>query len=207
MIDANETLLNLRYVSKRVSELTSTVDILNGELLKVQQEQAELDRIVALASTSKEYYIKAIDLIYNQSIGELEKTINLGLQYIFHDKQFHLKVRMEDKRGKVLVLTLYDNNTGMDVNLKRGIGAGVRSVISFIFKVYYLLAKQSYPVLFLDEAYSEISADYVERFFSFIQGLCKDKGLIVIMISHDERFMEYADYRYSIADGRIQNEH
>ena len=51
-----------------------------------------------------------------------------------------IKLELEDKRGaKTLNLALIDNEKGFEVDLKDGVGQGVRTIISFVLKAYYLV--------------------------------------------------------------------
>jgi len=92
----------------------------------------------------------------------------------------------------------------MEVDIKHGVGAGVRTVVSFVLHVYAILNMKAYPILFLDEAYSYLSEHYVERFFTFMKGLCESKDFMVVLISHDVRFHDYADKSYHVADGHVK---
>jgi ABC-type cobalamin transport system ATPase subunit len=154
----------------------------------------------------REYYRKAIDLLYAKSIGELEGVINMALAYVFHDKVYRIKAQLEDQYGKKtlhFVMTDESLDPPLELSLENGVGAGVRSVVSFVLHVYYLIHKNAYPILFLDEAYSQISEEYVERFFGFLKSFCAEKGFTVVLISHDVRFIPHADRTYSVVDGKV----
>jgi ABC-type lipoprotein export system ATPase subunit len=84
--------------------------------------------------------------------------------------------------------------------LKDGVGQGVRTIISFILKAYYLINKDS-KLLFLDEKYSALSDHYVPRFFEFMKKMADERGMILVLITHDTRFSEYADKTYLVNDG------
>lgn len=150
---------------------------------------------------SKDLYTKAVEVIYENSIGQLETILNNGLKYIFYDKDYSIKFEFGTARNKTLDIYLEEN--GNLINLKKGTGGTARSVISFILLTYYLIAKKSYPVIFLDEMYTQISEAYVEKFFDYVSLLCEQKKFIIVLVTHDIRFMNYADYGYTLADGEI----
>jgi ABC-type lipoprotein export system ATPase subunit len=87
--------------------------------------------------------------------------------------------------------------------MKHGIGNGVRNVVSFIYTSFYLISKGNAPIIFADEAYHGISESYLERFFTFVRSLCKARGIAFILITHDNRFLSYADKRYIVSEGDI----
>ena len=120
-----------------------------------------------------------------------------------YDKNYNCNLILDDKRGaKTLELTLVDLDEDFEVDLKDGAGQGIRTIISFILKAYYLINKGS-RVLFLDEKYSALSEHYVPRFFEFLKKMAEEKGMIVVLITHDTRFMDYADNIYMVNMGNV----
>lgn len=200
-----ELLDQFNYSIQRLKKLPD-----NRELIKEQtqnykkQIQENKDKIV-LVQDSRIAYQKAIDVFYEQSIGQLEKLINLGLKQIFFDRSLQIKIELsnEEKKEKSFSFEVIDTVTGEPEDIRDGTGAGVRSVISFIILSYYLMQFNS-PYIIADEAYSQISKDYVDGFFQFVHKLCEEENLTFILISHDERFIHYADQIIKVADGKIE---
>lgn len=200
-----ELLDRFNYSIQRLKKLPD-----NRELIKEQtqnykkQIQENKDKIV-LVQDSRIAYQKAIDIFYEQSIGQLEKLINLGLKQIFFDRSLQIKIELsnEEKKEKSFSFEVIDTVTGEPEDIRDGTGAGVRSVISFIILSYYLMQFNS-PYIIADEAYSQISKDYVDGFFQFVHKLCEEENLTFILISHDERFIHYADQIVKVADGKIE---
>lgn len=200
-----ELLDRFNYSIQRLKKLPD-----NRELIKEQtqnykkQIQENKDKIV-LVQDSRIAYQKAIDIFYEQSIGQLEKLINLGLKQIFFDRSLQIKIELsnEEKKEKSFSFEVIDTVTGEPEDIRDGTGAGVRSVISFIILSYYLMQFNS-PYIIADEAYSQISKDYVDGFFQFVHKLCEEENLTFILISHDERFIHYADQIIKVADGKIE---
>lgn len=160
----------------------------------------DCDRNLKGVIESRQYYKKAIDLIYEKSIQELKDVLNSALSYIFKDKSLEVDIQLSDKRGKSLTFII--TNNGRKVSLKRGMGMGVKCVISCILHIYYLQCKNS-KILMLDEAYSNISKNYISDFFDFLSKLCEKLQFTLILITHDERFIEYADRVYEISNGYV----
>ena len=55
----------------------------------------------------------------------------------------------------------------------------------------------------MDEKYSALSEHYVPRFFEFLKKMAEEKGMIVVLITHDTRFMDYADNIYMVNMGNV----
>lgn len=152
---------------------------------------------------AREYYRKAVDIVYERSIVELKEVLNSALSYVFYDEDYKVDIELTDKRGKSLNIRLYQNDK--PVNLKRGTGMGVKTVISAVLHMYYLQCKNS-KILMLDEAYSAVSVEYIDRFFEFLHQMCEKLGFKIILITHDERMLKYGDKKYRIDKGVVSEE-
>lgn len=193
------TRFGIQNVKTLVEQLPALQESRDYTLNKIAEQEST---IKFLAST-KEYYVKAIDIMYEESIGALKDTLNSALKYIVYDKNYNCNLILDDKRGaKTLELTLVDLDEDFEVDLKDGAGQGIRTIISFILKAYYLINKGS-RILLLDEKYSALSEHYVPRFFEFLKKMAESKNMIVVMITHDTRFMDYADNIYMVNMGNV----
>lgn len=192
-----QELEKLRYKVESINQ-----SIINNEarINETENNLNELNEKLESIVVSRQYYKKAIDIIYERSIQELKDVINSALLYIFKDRQLEVDIELSDKRGKSMTFLIKDQ--GKLVSLKRGMGMGVKCVISAILHIYFLQCKNS-KVLMLDEAYSNISKDYLVHFFEFISKLCDKLQFKLIIITHDERFVEYADKVYRISKGNV----
>ena len=171
----------------------STADILNSI--------NRLDENILDLKDCKASYNKAVELLYEEGVGDLKNTINAALQLIIFDKNYNVELVLEDKRGtKTLSILLIDLDTGLEIDIHSGVGNGIRTIISFVLKMYYLINKGS-SVLVLDEAYSALSEEYVFNFFEFVKKMCVTKKFIIIIITHDNRFTPFADKVFKVADG------
>lgn len=161
-----------------------------------------LSRRKDIIVSAKEYHKKAVDLLYASSIKELEDLINDVMSAIFKDRNLKVHMELSDSRSKSLSWRITDYDRDIEYSVQDGSGRGIRTVLSFILQSYYLLSFGS-KFMFIDEGYSYISEEYVKEFFEFVKLLCKEKGLALVMISHDDRFTGYADSHYHIIAGTI----
>lgn len=192
---------SLDYNIKKIESLNKIKQFILNSNDSLRKEVTILEKQLLDSRDAKTYYGKAIDAIYEKSIGVLKDTVNTAIQYVLYDKNYEIDLVLEDKRGsKSLNLLLRDIDSDVEIDLKDGVGQGIRTVVAFVLKMYYLLNKNSY-VLFLDEKYSNLSQAYISRFFEFVKQMCVEKGFILVMISHDTRFTDYADQHNIISDG------
>ena len=195
-----EILEELKQYKYKLDNVATMQTNLLQRISLLDKDIDDCDRNLKGVIESRQYYKKAIDLIYEKSIQELKDVLNSALSYIFKDKSLEVDIQLSDKRGKSLTFII--TNNGRKVSLKRGMGMGVKCVISCILHIYYLQCKDS-KILMLDEAYSNISKNYISDFFDFLSKLCEKLQFTLILITHDERFIEYADRVYEISNGYV----
>lgn len=197
----------LSALSARLNLLKQKHNLLTKEAEETQESVSQTEKEISVCEESQEYYKRAVDILYSRSIGELEDLLNRSLAYVFYDKPYKVRFDLDFSRGKksvsIILLDCSVPEAPVEIDIKDGVGNGVRTVISFILSVYYILSKKAYPILLLDESYSYLSAQYVQRFFEMIKGFCDRKNLRVVLISHDVRFLDFSDKKYTVADGIV----
>lgn len=197
---------SLEYTIKSGKNLLDKEDLIRSSCSSLKETLKEKEDYLTFIKKAKEKYQVVVNELYEESIGALQDTLNIALKYIMFDKNYSAKLVLEDKRGtKLLSILLSDEDTGLEIDLKDGVGQGVRTIISFVLKSYYLLNQNS-KVLFLDEKYSALSAHYVPRFYEFIDKFCDENDFIIVMISHIDNQIEHADKVYYLNDGVISEE-
>ena len=202
-MDYKNTLDSLDYTIQSCMNLIAKEDLVQGNINIVNSELDTKKEYLAFIKGAKEKYQAAITELYEESILSLKNTLNIALKYVMFDKNYSVNLVLEDKRGtKSLSILLVDEDNGFEVDLKDGVGQGVRTIISFVLKSYYLLNQNS-KVLFLDEKYSALSSHYVPRFYDFVEKFCEENDFIIVMISHIDNQIERADKIYYINDGVI----
>ena len=195
-----DVLQELQQCKFKLESIDRSIVNINNNLEQLENTYEDLQRQNNGIIETRQYYKKAIDIIYERSIGELKSVIDSALSYIFYDKNLEIDIELSDKRGKSMTFVIKSN--GRRVNLRRGMGMGVKCVISCILHMYYLQCKNS-RYLFLDEAYSNISKEYISNFFDFLNKMCDKLGFIVVWITHDERFIPYANKVYRVDNGSV----
>lgn len=197
---------SLEYTIKSSQNLLNKEGIIRENNKSLQKQIKEQKEYLNFIKGAKEKYQIAVNELYEESVVALQDTLNAALKYIMYDKNYSAKLVLEDARGtKSLSIILVDEDDGFEIDLKDGVGQGVRTIISFVLKSYYLLNQNS-KVLFLDEKYSALSAHYVPRFYEFIEKFCEDNDFIIVMISHVDNQIEHADKVYYLNDGVISEE-
>lgn len=200
------TLDSINFTIKSCSSLLNKEDLIAENIEQFKKDKKSKEEYLKFIKGAKDKYVVAVNELYEESIKALQDTLNAALKYIMYDKNYSAKLVLEDKKfSKALSILLVDEDNGFEIDLKDGVGQGVRTIISFVLKSYYLLNQNS-RVLFLDEKYSALSSHYVPRFYEFIEKFCEDNDFIIVMISHIDNQIEHADKVYYLNDGVITEE-
>ena len=201
-----DILTTIDYNIKTFSELIGKKKVYESDIERREKEVEQYSERLKFLKGAKELYLKAVDIMYQESIGVLQDTLDSAMQYVIKDKDYSVKLELEDKRGtKSLNLSLIDNEKGFEADLKDGTGMGIRTIISFVLKAYYLVNDNS-KVLMLDEKYSALSAQYIPYFMEFLKKFTEERDFIIVLITHDNRFVNYGDKVYVVADGVVREE-
>lgn len=195
-------------VRGRLVALGNRFDALTKSLNETKLVIDRNTKSIADLEESQNYYKRAVDLLYSRSIGEVESLLNSALSFVFFDKPYKVRLDLDFSRGRksvsIVLLDCSNPDDVFEVDLKSGSGTGVKILISFVLHCFYILSKKAYPILLLDESYSGISAQYVQRFFELVHGFCEKKNFRIVLVTHDTRFLDYSDKRYVVSDGVVQ---
>lgn len=195
---------SLDYTIKSCEALFNKEQVIQDNYNAYIHDKEVQEQYLDFIKGAKNKYMVVVNELYEESIAALKDTLNSALKYIMYDKKYSADLVLEDLKGmKMLSILLVDDLTGLEVDLKDGVGNGIRTILSFILKAYYLLNQNS-KVLFLDEKYSALSSHYVPRFFDFMHTFCEENDFIIVMISHTDAQIEFADKIYYLNDGVIQ---
>ena len=202
--DIKNTVNSVNYSISGIETILEQKDAVKSTIIKYEKDLKDSENRVQFLSDTKGFYIKAVDLMYEESIGALKDTLNTALQYIIFDKNYACNLTLEDKRGtKNLYVSLVSVDDNIEVDMKHGVGQGIRAIIGSILKLYYLLNQNSTIALY-DEKLSALSESYIPRYFLFLKKLCTERELSIILVCHDPRFFDYADRCYLVNDGNVR---
>lgn len=195
-----------REVGRRGLELT-------GELAQLQAQYQQLERVSALLTRIGEDQQAAAQ-------RQIEDLVTRALQVVF-DKtlSFHViqSVRANQPQVDFVIrstLTASEDTPAaaaqgapviIDTPVMEARGGGMAVVVAFLLRlVVLLLTPGARRVLFLDESFSHVSAEYEPRLAEFLREVCDRAGVQIVMITHSTAYEDLADKHYRLelgADG------
>jgi hypothetical protein len=201
--------LQLQLLKRNLDNVKGFISSAKSDSIRLKTEAKEFNNRLEIVLSAKDFYRKAQDIIYERTLGELEEVLDAALKYVFYDCAYSIKILLKDKRGtKQIEFAIIDgsHDPPMELSLKSGVGAGIRSLVSFVLLSFLILRSKSYPLLVLDETFSTIASQYLDRFFKFISDFSKAKGISVVLVSHIAGVADIADRVYSVSDGNVKLE-
>lgn len=205
-VDNFDTYFNLAL--KKRQEYDTTLQIKE----KAENQKKEYEELLkSLLDKHKIYedaigYLKEIiELISRQHIEHIEKLLDSAVKTIFYDKNYSIKLEISEFRnGNCLNIYLIETtDEGEVVTDIKNNGFGIQGIVGFVLQVYFIMYHKLSPILVMDEAMSTLSQQYVPYFKELIDALVEQYNFNFILIAHDPRFIDIADYKYEVKDGEV----
>lgn len=168
--------------------------------------EAEVSSI-NVQETSIDMLKEIVDRLSQDHIERIVDLLSYALSVIFYDKDYTVEVEMGDKRNaKTAEFVLVERN---EEGVTRSsfddeIGGGIIAVVGIVLQVYYIGMLNLSPIIFVDEGFTQISSSYIDNFLKFIKELAEQKKFIVVLVSHDERLIAFADRTYRVDSGEVR---
>lgn len=149
---------------------------------------------------------KMMDNLSRSQINHLSDLLNSSVQSIFFDRQYSIELQITELRNQnqLKILLHEDTPDGHVVSDINDNGYGLKGIIGFILQCYFIIYYKQEPILFLDEAFGNLSSQYLPYLKSLIVSLTNKYGFRFILITHDERLMELADRTYRVRLGEVK---
>lgn len=146
---------------------------LGEQITKIREEQALLE-------TSKTVMDEAKKILTKTSLEYCERLATVAVKTIF---SLSAEVKYSVTDGKFYLM--FDD--GMVSDIAGDEGGGIKTVISFVFSLYLVIKSNSRRVMFFDEAWTQVSAEYFPAFIAFVKQICVELGFEILLVTHDER--------------------
>lgn len=197
-------------IDTRIAQARRRIDRQRGEAYSLGQqgkavltEIAQLNQIIDLHEKAAHVLTAIGEQRQDQAQRQIEMLVTQGLQTIFEDNlSFHLVPGVRAKTPVVdfVVRSAMWDGTIVETDVLAARGGGLAAIIGFLLRlVILLLSRQRQDtVLFLDETFAHVSAEYLPRLIEFLKDLVAKTGVQIVLVTHDESFLEAADVVYRI---------
>ena len=180
---------NLRYeqLNANISHIENVIQTTETELAKITNEKELIERAnLALKQVRP--------LLSGSSIKDCEQLANSAISSIFG---FDYTVEYDLESNRFVL-----NKGEYSTDLSEAEGGGIITVISFVFLIYLIVKLNKRRLIILDEAFTQISDAYFDKFIEFVNQLCTDLGFDILLVSHDARItVDSVQHAYLISNG------
>ena len=198
----NNLTRSVREEASRVSGVRGQRKMLEEQMERYRQEADTHNGHIMNLKLIEKYLAAFADerqaLVYRQ----IENTVTEGLRAVFlEDMRLEVSTKMVGSRPEVVFNIVSVNE---EEELRTGImdarGGGVAAIVGFLIQaVLVLLTPNLRPIIFLDEAFKNVSAQFQAPLGEFIQELCARTGLQVVLVTHQPEITDYADSHYEFS--------
>jgi len=209
---------DLQTVAARVASNRRSLDARLGEARAVLARGKELEGQIA-DLTSEVDDLERVSILLN-SLGEekqaaaqgtIEDLVTRGLQTIFDETlSFHIQAASKGKTSVVdfMVRSTLPSGT-VDTPVMDARGGGLAATVGFLLRVVVLMLRtqgHGKQLLVLDETFAHVSDEYLDGVAQFLREIVDRSGVQLIMVTHQETFIEHADatYRFSQINGKTK---
>lgn len=138
--------------------------------------------------------------------SKIETLVTEGLQTVFGDDlSFHAISKQQGKLAATeFVIRSKVGDDEIETPIMDARGGGVAAVAGFLLRVILLLLRtDARHVLFLDESFAQLSAEYEPRLAEFLRELVDRTGIQIVLVTHSDAYTDAADkiYRFALKDG------
>ena len=194
-----------KTISHKATLDTYRRDVKDNKILisKREEELKSLNAMYASMKTSYEYLDVLVKEESGRFIKKLNEILDYGVKSIFDDCDYSIEIRTSDN-NKITIHLVYDDDEGnkLDPDI-RNVGGGVRTCVGCLMNIFFIFHYRVEPIIFIDEGLSQLSTSYLPNLFDLLNELADKNDLKIFLVTHDERFLQYATRHYKVDDGKV----
>ena len=172
-------------LTKDIENYTRKDSELNSELKSLEDAQIFLQKIAQETQEHLRF--------------QIEDIVNLALETCFPG-EYIFQIKFEISRGKTEAeLVFLDQKTQRQIDPMNASGGGVVDLTTFALRIAcYALERGTDNVIILDEPMKFVSKDLLDRLCEVIKVLSKKMNLQIIMVTHENKFIEISDKIFEV---------
>lgn len=198
----NKAIVKKSNIELQLQQLEDTKQGYNKSLVELQnilKEQQIYEQSLVILK-------KCMDNLSRSQINHLTDLLNSSVQSIFFDRQYSIELQVTELRNsnQLKIILHEDTPDGHIVSDINDNGYGLKGIIGFILQCYFIIYYKQEPIIFLDEAFGNLSSQYIPYLKALLQSLTNKYSFKFVLITHDERLMELADRTYQVRLGEVK---
>lgn len=196
-------MIDTQDLQRRIRARRSVLDGLSGEARSVIFQAENLETEIESLKLDILHLEQASGIL--NSVGEdrqlkaqgvIEELVTRGLQSIFNSNySFHILQTVKNKNAHVeFMIRTTVGGSVIETPVMESRGGGMAAIVGFILRVVVMLLRKDVArILFLDETFAHVSAEYLPALGEFLREVVDKSGIQIVMVTHQDEFVEYAD--------------
>ena len=187
-----------RALGRSLAQATGERAAYQEQLGTAQKAFALKEEWTGKAAAAQEL-LNAVSLYYREQVSAgLSSVVERALQVVY-GSGYRFEIRFEERRG-VFEADCVVADEVVETSPLDGRGGGVADVVSHALRIVVLLLARPAQerFLLLDEAYKHIGASNVGKVWEFLDGVAKEFGLQVLLLTHQAEFEELVGVVYEV---------
>lgn len=189
----------LEDVKTRINQISYEIKANKNVLDKTRADLKVCEDNIRLLGLASEVLKRIGDQKKKKTVEIFEKVTTAAIKEAFgFDYNFVIDINSENKRVSTKFKLV--NQDGNELDIMDGVGGGLIDVISFVLRVLILASarpKRS-QVMFLDESFRCVSAEYRPKVATLLKSLSKRIGIQFLLVTHQTELLEAADVAYQL---------
>lgn len=203
--DLKQAKLTYELNSQVLDKITKTKEASKTEVNTKLNEKSQYEALIKATKL-------ILEKLTDNSLGKLERFLSYGLQQIFTDKHYAVKlVLREDTKRPGVEFILLENEVEQEIT--DAVGGGIISTLGLLAQIYYIELYKLNKIMFIDEGLVAISKsdeeetasiNYLNNVLKFLNFMAKERDYRFVIVTHDTKVQEFADSVYKIKHGCLE---
>jgi DNA repair exonuclease SbcCD ATPase subunit len=194
----------LESFKHNVARVRAHRDVLRSQLQSLEDEIAKLKYSAELNQKSSEVYKKWLEDLLKSNVDSISDLVTSGLQHTIRDQTLKFNIKQELKYNRLAMRFVIEED-GIEADPMSSFGGGAVLMASFILRLAVMTRLNMGNLLLLDESMSGLAARYIPNAASFMRQISEDTGINILMVTHNEEFLNHAHKSYEAYTIRDSN--
>jgi DNA repair exonuclease SbcCD ATPase subunit len=185
----------LDAVRAGVAHLSAYRDVMLSQVATAEAKVSKLQRRSELLQKASDVFKEWLDDSLKQNVGAIGDLVTTGLQHIVHDQSLTFKIKQEMKFNRLSMRFAIEDD-GVEGDPMASFGGGAVLTASLILRLAIMARLGMGNLLLLDESMHALANRYVPAAAAFMRQLSEQTGINILMVTHNEEFLNYAHTAY-----------
>lgn len=183
-----------KKVKSKIDKIEGIKYNIESQFKKYDTEVKNLKHQITIREKTVTLFKQLLDKLIDENVTTLSRLVTEGLRIVVPDQKIEFQAKVEQKNDLWIKFTTIEN--GVSGNVLDSFGGMVACLESFILRVLCILKLKLKRILILDEAFAQVSSEYLENTSYLIKKLCDDFKIDMLLVTHQKKLLKHADNVY-----------